>query len=169
MPFKYLLGKILVNQESVVEGESKGILLESLVVRLSGQVTAENASRLYLECKDRDDLLLALDFEKARGYEEPGKVFLEKLFSKFPRSRIALVGFPEFLETESSKKLSKFSLLDEAKVFLEMQLESKKRTNCPKCGQELNIKKQGDYECPNCFTRFYFKKTGRSTAYEKLF
>ncbi len=62
--------------------------MDTLLIRLYGQLSAETGSRLYLEAKERfsSPLALCLDFSDVRSLDSIGMSYLEKLGSKAKES-----------------------------------------------------------------------------------
>lgn len=167
--------------------------MNSLFIHLSGQLSAEMGSELYLKIKDlsQNPTLICLDCKNLDTMDEVGVEYLKKIASrsKETRTHIAISGLqPAQLDTFSVYQIQNlfpsFTTSDEARFYLESltpvetsteaDLKNKIETEvtrfilCPSCEQRLNIKAVGDYLCPNCKHKFTVNRRGWASVYERL-
>ncbi|TGN19608.1 STAS domain-containing protein [Leptospira idonii] len=165
--------------------------MKSLLIRLSGHLSAEMGSDLYLNIKETssEPSLFCLDFSELASIDEVGVEYLKKISNraKATGSKVALSGIsPEWKQIlESHQMADTFSLFSdilEAKLALETHLstenpanemrdvsiEGEKRIGCPECGQTLRWQSKGDHSCPSCQAKFAVNYKGWISTYERL-
>jgi len=163
--------------------------LNSLLIHLAGQLSAELGSELYLKVKAESQTpgLFCLDFTEVSEITEVGREYLKKTATRCKEAGSKLVGFgvrDELIsqldqvctsyetKTEAIQYLETFIMdgtpANELTPLPEIPAPNYTITQCPNCFSKLRIQTFGDHLCPNCHTKFFVGKKGWAQTYERL-
>ncbi|MCU0823643.1 MAG: hypothetical protein MUF77_03270 [Leptospira sp.] len=163
--------------------------MNSLLIQLAGQLSAELGSELYLKVKAESQTpgLFCLDFTEVVEITEVGREYLKKTANRCKEvgSKLAGFGVCDELISHLDQVCITYETKPEAIEYLETFIMDGTPANelspspetpapkfiitqCPNCFSKLRIQNFGDHLCPSCHTKFFVGKKGWAQTYERL-
>ncbi|MDZ4726254.1 MAG: STAS domain-containing protein [Leptospira sp.] len=149
--------------------------MDSLLIHLSGSLSAEMGSELYLKIKEQSQspTLFCLDCSLLVSADEVGAMYFHKIAKRLGEtaSKLALTGLPSALNQEFQKQnildlFPQFTNAKDAKLFLESQGIPSVPANESNTEPKLEIKNPTSRKddilvsCPACSQKLKVQKIG---------